>query len=438
MRLYRAHIAFLVIGLLCCNSGTFSLVAEDIGLHNFGSATYNYQLASAAMWVLDAWLVVIMLLLIIKKQPIPVIFKVMTLPWVLTSIGGIMVMLAINPILAGRWTLINLLLPLGNLLLVAKTFHQGFVREGRSAFQLKIRPWATALFGLIAVFFLLECCFIFVAKSNLNDNALASKVWFQRYWDVNSLGYRESEELVAPDTTKRQLLLVGDSFLAGHGIKNPADRFSDRLQLSLGDPWEIHNHGENGAATNDELAQILKFESNPDLVVLCWFLNDIQSAAQIHGLKTGNSPKTPFPISVQHGSYLVNYLFGLFPDQAAGENYLTFLERAYSMPEVMEPYQRELNYLATASRDKGAKFAVVLFPMMNFVAGSEFALGPMRSFWAKEGVPCLDLATTFLTHDSKELVVNGSDSHPNEFAHSLAADAILAFLQQNHLLDTDD
>ncbi|MBL0018493.1 MAG: hypothetical protein IPP17_19155 [Bacteroidetes bacterium] len=53
----------------------------------------------------------------------------------------------------------------------------------------------------------------------------------------------------------------------------------------------------------------------PKLTVLCWYVNDIQDAAEGVGLKTGNAGrKAPFPISLTHGSYLFNFLFNLFPD----------------------------------------------------------------------------------------------------------------------------
>jgi len=53
----------------------------------------------------------------------------------------------------------------------------------------------------------------------------------------------------------------------------------------------------------------------------------------------------------------------------------------------------------------------------------------LSSFWKKLGTPYLDLSEVLAPHASEALVVNGHDSHPNERAHALAADAIDGFLR---------
>jgi hypothetical protein len=46
------------------------------------------------------------------------------------------------------------------------------------------------------------------------------------------------------------------------------------------------------------------------------------------------------------------------------------------------------------------------------------------------GVPHLDLLPVYVDYADAELVVNRFDAHPNEFAHSLAAEAIGRFLKK--------
>src|SRR4029079_8000931 len=72
---------------------------------------------------------------------------------------------------------------------------------------------------------------------------LASNRWLHLYfWNhVNALGYRDVEHPPELFRSRRSVLVLGDSFVAGYGIKDPRDRFSDILQQRLGDDWVVAN-----------------------------------------------------------------------------------------------------------------------------------------------------------------------------------------------------
>lgn len=55
----------------------------------------------------------------------------------------------------------------------------------------------------------------------------------------------------------------------------------------------------------------------------------------------------------------------------------------------------------------------------------------LNRLWAEQGVPHLDLLTTFSNLPPATLVVNPHDAHPNEHAHGLAAAAIDEFLKRH-------
>ncbi|HEX2900290.1 MAG TPA: hypothetical protein VHS96_11285, partial [Bacteroidia bacterium] len=391
--------------------------------------------AFAAYCIFDGWLAVTAVWLLLRKKGFGELFRSSASFLGIIGLAVALMMLVLNPIYAGKLQWPRLAFPLLLLYVVTKAFHLAFVVPSDAAWRMRLRPIATAVWALLAILICLEGVFMFVGKSSVNDTTLASKIWFARHWKLTQEEFRESEELESPDPAKSQLLFIGDSFLAGHGIKNPADRFSDRIQASLGANWQVHNHGQNGANTEMQSFQINRHGPAPKLTVLCWYVNDIQDAAEWNGLKTGNGRRNaPFPVSIAHGSYLFNFLFGLFPDRQAGENYLDFLQKAFSDESVMRDYSRGLVNLQSDCTASGSRFAVVLFPMMNLVDGSEFALKPMRDFWQGKNVPCLDLSMVFRPHPAQSLTVNASDSHPSKFAHQLAAEAIDTFLLNRGLL----
>ena len=74
---------------------------------------------------------------------------------------------------------------------------------------------------------------------------------------------------------------------------------------------------------------------------------------------------------------------------------------------------------------------MITFPFLHSV-GPDDVYRPVYEklgrFWRTQGVAHLDLLPVFAGEDPDALVVNANDSHPNAYAHGLAADAIVPFL----------
>ncbi|RME98170.1 MAG: SGNH/GDSL hydrolase family protein, partial [Chloroflexi bacterium] len=122
----------------------------------------------------------------------------------------------------------------------------------------RVRRWLeNGLLALLAVFFTLmalELGFkLFFAQSDGFRYTLASKNWYARYWQENSLGYRDREWTPQDVAGKTKVMVVGDSFVAGSGIANPEDRFSNQLGRLLGDEYVVFNVSSPGWDTADEI-----------------------------------------------------------------------------------------------------------------------------------------------------------------------------------------
>jgi hypothetical protein len=64
--------------------------------------------------------------------------------------------------------------------------------------------------------------------------------WHKKYWHpVNSQGYRDIEWSAEQLAGKTKIIVTGDSFPAGHGTNNVADRFPNVLQQELGDDYAV-------------------------------------------------------------------------------------------------------------------------------------------------------------------------------------------------------
>ena len=94
----------------------------------------------------------------------------------------------------------------------------------------------TVMYLVVLLEIVFGTCFV---HSDGYGFTLASKRWFQMYWNpINSYGYRDFEH---EWEDKKILFILGDSFATGHGIKNISDRFSDKLQdISFEDISLVH------------------------------------------------------------------------------------------------------------------------------------------------------------------------------------------------------
>lgn len=204
---------------------------------------------------------------------------------------------------------------------------------------------------------------------------LASRNWMARYWQTNSLGYRD-REWTADDLENRTVIAVlGDSFAAGWGIENPADRFGDVLAAKLGDGFAVVNLGEPGASTVEELENFQAYPfGTPDVVILQYYLNDIETAALSIGLDPQLNPMASVPEWVNE-SYLANFLYWrlvgrLQPEQRGTLTYWQWLYSMYDHSAVWAIHAAQLDGLIDAVDSKGIPLMVVLFPNMLDPVGS--------------------------------------------------------------------
>jgi lysophospholipase L1-like esterase len=119
---------------------------------------------------------------------------------------------------------------------------------------------------------------------------------------TNSLGYRNPE--IGEKTTKTRVLFLGDSITLADYV--PEDqtwvRRVEQLSASTPNPLETINAGVWAIGLADELAILLEtgLSTNPDVVVLGWYLNDVEPSPGIQMIRP--------PEHARH-SWLAQYAF---------------------------------------------------------------------------------------------------------------------------------
>ena len=263
-----------------------------------------------------------------------------------------------------------------------------------------------------------------------------TKLWYQHHWLHNSDGVRDNVEYArAIEPGKRRVTFIGDSFTAGHGVKNIDDRFANLIRRDHPD-WEVHLIAESGWDTGDhlrELAARLDKGEQLDEVVLVYCLNDIEDilpefVAAVKRLQAerGSWLERSFFYSAMHAR------MALWREPDLRNHWVAVLN-GYNSASVWPQQAARLDSLRREVEHHGGRLSVVLFPYLHRL-GRDYeywsAHRQLGAFWQQRGVRTLDLLDVFNDLPSSKVVVNRFDAHPNEFAHALAARAIDRFLRQ--------
>jgi hypothetical protein len=262
--------------------------------------------------------------------------------------------------------------------------------------------------------------------------------WFERHWQSNPSGYRDTIDYslkIKPG--KRRISFVGDSFTAGHGIKDMEDRFGNRLRRDHPE-WEIHLLAQPGFDTGNELDLMEKCLGQGyqiDQVVLVYCLNDVADMfpewTETVGRIRAEAARSGWLL---RSSYLVNTLYYRItaPRNRDMQSYFDYVREGYRGRH-WEQQQQRLKTFRDLVQAHGGRLAVVTFPFFQALGPHyeyQFMHDELDQCWRALNVPHLDLLKVYRDLPPGKLMVSRFDPHPNEYAHALAAAAIDPFLQE--------
>ena len=265
-----------------------------------------------------------------------------------------------------------------------------------------------------------------------------SKRWFARHYHRNLQGCRDNVEY-APlcEPGKRRVSFVGDSFTAGHGVKDVNDVFALRLRKEHPE-WEIHVLANPGFDTGDELRAAQACFTNGyqvGQVVLVYCLNDISDLVpEIYETFREVYDQSKQGGWLRQNSYLINTICNRFNlvGNSGLHRYFQLIRDAYRGP-AWEKQQDRLKEFRDMVQSRGGKLSVVTFPFFDRMGPAydyQFVHDELNKCWRDLGVPHLDLLEVYKSISPEKLVVDRLDAHPNEYAHALAAEAIGIFLRE--------
>jgi hypothetical protein len=283
--------------------------------------------------------------------------------------------------------------------------------------------------------------FVYDATDSFSQTNV-SKKWFARHVTPNKAGYRDDRELPAFRERDRVYIgFVGDSFTFGHGVRRTADRFTDRvareLEATCPGRTVVFNTGLPGleirGLTDEMVPELIRTGTPLDVLVYVFVPNDIEyldeRTAAFYQAQQARSPQ----FFLFRDTYFYNWLYYRLGNLRASPrgDYYGYLAEAYAGP----PWPRfagKLDELHRLCGEHDIELRVAVFPFLTTLGADDpFAPAYERlvSHCAASKIPCLDLRSALLPNVSRGLVVSRFDAHPNERAHKLAAEGLLAELK---------
>lgn len=311
------------------------------------------------------------------------------------------------------------------------------LRQRRSSYPL-VENICLALIALFLTLLALEFYFkLFFAQSDGFRYTLASQNWYDRYWQENSLGYRDVEWTAEMLAGKTKVMVVGDSFVAGSGIANPQDRFANQLNQLLGNEYAVLVVASPGWDTADEVDAILTYPQRPDLLVLSYYINDIEGTAYQTGAQRPAIRRDPpaWLLPLVENSYAVNFLYWrlirLGPQEWADIYWNEWLKKISVDPDIRWRHQQELLKIIEGAASEQIPLIVVVFPSLTAVEESRELLKPVVDLFQAHNVPVLDVSQLLAGRDPATTTVNAMDAHPNEAVNLEVAQHLYQLIRQH-------
>lgn len=258
---------------------------------------------------------------------------------------------------------------------------------------------------------------------------------------TNALGFRGPETTIQKPPGTFRVVGVGDSFMFGTGVRQE-DTFLAELERRLnegpgGRRFEVLNLGVFGYDSQEEVAMLEHrgLALDPDLVVLCFFLNDAGDGRENDAFNPANAAERPF---WRRHSHLADYIATRFERKRGTEALVRFYHHAFD--EGSGGWERARWAIHQARRmtaQRNVPLVVIVFPELWKLGDHhpfEDLYRKVVAFARGEGLPALDLLPAFAGHDGPELWVHPANMHPDAEAHRIAGDALYRFLVDRKLV----
>lgn len=272
-----------------------------------------------------------------------------------------------------------------------------------------------------------------------------------RYDYLPESAYRARDFYYTPEKAPGvfRIIAIGDSFTFG-GKMHFDDSYSKRLErmLNLNDHQrkiEVLNWGVPGYSSlhEVELVKDAVNQFNPDLIIVQITLNDaeLQPYRVTHKYQNQRGKVILKNRLLKYWTSL-RYIIKRLYYTNLNREYVTYHTAAFEDPTSWAGFSGAFEQMKRLLSSRNIPMLAVLFPMMSHPFDEAYpfhsAHKKIGDEMAAQGIAFVDLFPDFEGRDPSRLQVEpGSDAHPNEIAHRLAADRIYTTLRGLKMLPED-
>lgn len=294
---------------------------------------------------------------------------------------------------------------------------------------------------------------------------------------VKSLGIYDPVLLLPRTNNNCRILFLGDSVIYDKYKDDKSRTFPKLSEKSINgrsNIVEVINAGVKGYSTYNELYSYKIFggDMNPDVVVLCFCMNDVANP-RLHWNYTStvisNIPPKAIPNKAYDQEIITKYFKGRDSASAIVRSittrwYNNNLKRKatkvidgkawpvsiaagdWTSIETLNDYatpewkwlDKTFTELMNVLEKDNARLAVIIMPL-SYQLDKEYPIKPQRLFldyFSKKNIPCLDLLPYLQNYD-KAVIFQGKEDfwHPSKFGHQIIADIVSKFLKDNKLIE---
>jgi len=242
-------------------------------------------------------------------------------------------------------------------------------------------------------------------------------------YHLNRGGFRDTDHPLAKPPGRTRIILLGDSFSFGEGVRDGRTFFDRLVAHSSRDhagSVEWINMALSGmdAVTSRNLFRETAAAYRPDLVIFQWNTNDIDAADPEHMKNIGRDYARMVGDAQRiRWSALYRYVW-------LSLHRLALSRRMIEMqtdPERMRASFDQVAELAREVEARSAGFVVLIFP--ELVAFDTYpyreVVDALERFLDERDIAYLDVLPALMQHPAADLWVHPTDHHPNALAHRL-------------------
>ncbi len=260
-----------------------------------------------------------------------------------------------------------------------------------------------------------------------SDQILIQQRWMTRHWNpVNELGYRDVAIDETLDEEKQQILITGDSYASGWGVKQFEDTLGQHLAATLEATHQVRIVARPGWDTVTELEQLQQYPVVPDVVVVSYVFNDIEYVSE----EARNAYFSAFQPSSSSFKFLTDYLY--LPNLLANtlfaprvdRSYLEFLGELYADSEIWEQQRANILSLIEWAESQDAAVVALIWPDLRELEASQPLVDQVATLFVERGYPTIELGDVLAGQDYRTLVASPIDNHANAYVHGVAGELL--------------